>query len=197
MKVLVAEDDSVTRLAMAGVLRDAGYEVVEAHDGLQAISVAREEEPDALVIDERMPGCGGLEAVREICRERRLPVLLVTAYTDKATRRSAVEVGVHGFLVKPVSGQELLPALETACAAARREMDLTEEAQRAGRALRERRIIDRAKGIMMRRDGISEEEAYLAIQRRARGENRRMVDVAREILREAGVTIPGETHGEA
>lgn len=182
MKILVAEDDAITLAVLSAALRRAGHVVVAAHDGDEALRLAVEEVPDALVIDEKMPGRTGLEVARHVRRERMLPVVLVTAYNDEATRASAVVAGVHGFLVKPVSGEEVIAALEVAAAAAERESTLKEDAETARRGLEERKLVERAKGVLMRQRDVSEQDAFRRIQQRARSRNLRMVDVARAIL---------------
>jgi response regulator NasT len=187
MRIIVAEDDTITLSVLSDSLRQAGHEVLAAHDGEEALLLARESCPDAMIVDEKMPKRTGLDVAREVRRERVLPVVLVTAYNDAATRAGAVAAGVHGFLVKPVGGAEVIAALEVAAGAAERERELQAEADRARVALEERKLIERAKGILMRKSGISEEEAYRRIQQSSRDRNLRMVEIARSILEADGM----------
>lgn len=182
MKILIAEDDPITLRMLSEALCRAGHVVVLAHDGDEALRLAMDEAPDALVIDEKMPGRTGLDVARHLRRERILPILLVTAYNDIETRAAAVEAGVHGFLVKPVGGDDVIAALDVAAAVAAREGELLQDAEEARRLLEERKVIERAKGILMKQRGISEEDAYRRIQQCARSRNRCMADIARTIL---------------
>lgn len=182
MRILLAEDDTVTLQMLGDALRKAGHVVLTAHDGDEALRLAADEAPDALVIDEKMPGRTGLDVARQLRGERLLPILLVTAYNDVETRAAAVEAGVHGFLVKPVSGDDVIAALEVATGVAAREGELLHDAEKARRMVEERKVIERAKGLLMKDRGLSEEDAYRRIQQCARSRNRSMADVARAIL---------------
>ena len=115
MKILIAEDESIIRLDLRGMLEHAGYDVcAEARNGAEAVQLTRETEPDAAVIDVRMPELSGIEAVRRILAERPIPIVMLTAYADPGTVSEAIRAGVFAYVVKPFREQDLLPALETA-----------------------------------------------------------------------------------
>ena len=115
MKILIAEDEPIIRLDLRGMLEQAGHGVcAEARNGAEAVQLARETEPDAAVIDVRMPEMGGIEAVRRILAERPIPIVMLTAYSDPGTVMEAVRAGVFAYVVKPFREQDLLPAIETA-----------------------------------------------------------------------------------
>jgi len=115
MKILIAEDESIIRLDLRGMLEHAGYQVcAEARNGEEAVQLARETEPDVAVIDVRMPEMGGIEASRRILAQRPIPIVMLTAYSDPGTVMDAVKAGVFAYVVKPFREQDLLPAIETA-----------------------------------------------------------------------------------
>jgi two-component system, response regulator PdtaR len=115
MKILIAEDEPIIRLDLRGMLEQAGYEVcAEARNGAEAVQLARETEPEAAVIDVRMPEMGGIEAVRRIVAERPIPIVMLTAYADPGTVMDAIRAGVFAYVVKPFRESDLLPAIETA-----------------------------------------------------------------------------------
>jgi two-component system, response regulator PdtaR len=116
MRILIAEDESIIRLDLRRILERAGYEVcAEARNGAEAVQLAHETEPEAAVIDVRMPEMSGIEAVRRILAERSIPIVMLTAYADPGTVTDAIRAGVFAYVVKPFREQDLLPAIETAC----------------------------------------------------------------------------------
>lgn len=116
MRILIAEDESIIRLDLRRMLEQAGHEVcAAARNGVEAVQLARETEPEAAVIDVRMPEMSGIEAVRRILAERSIPIVMLTAYADPGTVTDAVRAGVFAYVVKPFREQDLLPAIETAC----------------------------------------------------------------------------------
>jgi CheY-like chemotaxis protein len=116
MRILIAEDESIIRLDLRRMLERAGYDVcAEARNGVEAVELARETEPEAAVIDIRMPEMSGIEAVRRILSERSIPIVMLTAYADPDTVTNAIKAGVFAYVVKPFREQDLLPAIETAC----------------------------------------------------------------------------------
>jgi response regulator NasT len=117
MRILIAEDETIIRLDLRQMLEHAGFEVcAETGDGEEAVRLARETEPEAAVLDVRMPGLTGIEASRRILAERPIPIVMLTAYADPATVAEAIRAGVFAYVVKPFREQDLLPALETAVA---------------------------------------------------------------------------------
>jgi response regulator NasT len=117
LRVLVAEDETIIRLDICSLLHASGFEVCgEARDGNEAVRLARECEPDAAVLDVKMPGLDGIEAARRIHAERPLPIVMLTAFGDRALVRRAIEAGISGYLVKPFKETDLVPAILTAVA---------------------------------------------------------------------------------
>ena len=158
---LIAEDETIIRLDIRGALEEAGYEVcAEARHGVEAVQLARTSEPDIAVLDVKMPKLDGIEAARQILEHRSLPILLLTAYSDQALVRRAAEAGVFAYLVKPFRTGDLLPAIETAIARHAEMTALREEAAALADALAARKAIERAKGLLMSREGLSEGEAF-------------------------------------
>lgn len=182
MHILVAEDESITRMGLRRILEDAGHHIVDAPDGRTAVRLARQTGPDLAILDIKMPTLDGLEAAQRIYRERPTPIVLLTAYGDQDLIEQAKSLPVMAYLVKPVKERELLATLEVVRARfaefewmQQRTIELKEE-------LEARKVIERAKGILMRREKISEEAAYRRIQRQARLEGVSMREVAERLL---------------
>lgn len=187
LRILVAEDESIIRMGLCRVLEEAGHHVVAAPDGRTAVRLARETGPDVVILDIKMPGMDGLEAAREIYRQRPRPILLLTAYGDRELVEQAAQLPIMAYLIKPVEERELLASLEVAVARFTDQQQALERAMEAEERLAARKTIERAKGVLMREEGLTEEEAYRALQRRARDRRRSMREVAEEILRQARV----------
>ena len=161
MRILIAEDETIIRLDLRELLERAGFEVVaEAHDGEEAVELARSAEPDLALLDVKMPRLDGIEAARRILDERAIPIVMVTAYGEEELVARAVEAGVFGYLVKPFRESDLLPAIATARARHEELVALREEADSLAEALAARKAIERAKGLLMAKEGLSEEAAY-------------------------------------
>ncbi|GAA4382485.1 ANTAR domain-containing response regulator [Tsukamurella soli] len=167
-RVLVAEDEAIIRLDLVEMLREEGYEVVgEAENGQVAVEKAQALRPDLVIMDVKMPVRNGLDAATEIARERIAPVVMLTAFSQREFVEKARAAGAMAYLVKPFSKADLVPAIEIAVsrfgelAALEREVtDLTER-------LETRKLVDRAKGILMERQGMTEPQAFRWIQRTA------------------------------
>src|SRR6266849_2241538 len=157
MRILIAEDETIIRLDLRELLEKAGFAVcAEAKDGLEAVELARSERPDLAVLDVKMPRLDGIEAARRILDERPIPIVMLTAYGQQELVSRAVEAGVFGYLVKPFRESDLLPAIATARARHEELVALREEAESLGEALAARKVIERAKGILMEKEGLSE-----------------------------------------
>jgi len=185
MQILLAEDESIIRMGLCRVLEEAGHHVVAAPDGRTAVRLARETGPDVVILDIKMPGMDGLEAARQIYRQRPVPIVLLTAYGDRELVERAAELPVMAYLIKPVDERELLATLEVVVARFAEQQRTLQRALEAEERLAVRKQIERAKGVLMRQEGLDEEEAYRYIQRRARDERRPMREIAEEILRSA------------
>jgi len=166
LRILVAEDETIIRLDLRALLERAGFEVcAEARDGEEAVELARRELPDLAVLDVKMPKLDGIDAARRILDERPIPIVMVTAYGEQELVSRAVEAGVFGYLVKPFRETDLLPAIETARARHAQLVELRQEVDSLVEALAARKAIERAKGLLMERDGLSEQDAYARLRK--------------------------------
>lgn len=183
MRILVAEDETIIRLDLVELLRRAGMDVVgEAHDGEQAISLARELQPDLAIMDVKMPKLDGIEAARRIINERPIPIVMLTAYGQEELVARAAEAGVFGYLVKPFRESDLLPAIHTARARHEELAALREEAESLAEALAARKAIERAKGLLMEKEGLSEAEAFARLRKASQVSGRPLKVVADAVV---------------
>jgi len=165
-RILIAEDETIIRLDLRQLLEGAGFEVcAEARDGEEAVELARSEEPDLAVLDVKMPRLDGIDAARRILDERPIPIVMLTAYGEQELVARAVEAGVFGYLVKPFRETDLLPAIATAQARHDELTALREEAESLAEALAARKAIERAKGLLMQREGLSEADAFARLRK--------------------------------
>ena len=185
LRILLAEDESIIRMGVSRILEEAGYQVVAAPDGRTAVKLARQTGPDLAILDIKMPGLDGLEVARQIYTRRPLPIVLLTAYGDQELVERAAGLPILAYLIKPVNEQELLATLEVVTARFEEQQWLAQQATELEGRLEARKVVERAKGVLMERESLSEKEAYLRIQRQARQERRTMRQVAEAILREA------------
>jgi len=182
-RILIAEDEAIPRMGLRELLEDQGYEVIgEAADGRTAVELARQLHPDLVVMDIMMPELDGIAASRILSEERLAPVLLVTAYNDRELIERAKDAGVFAYVAKPFTEQHLVPQIELALARFAEFQALVEEAGNARAALETRRIVDRAKALLMSAHGLSEADAYRRIQRLSMNNRRTMRDIAEAIL---------------
>jgi two-component system, response regulator PdtaR len=166
VSVLVAEDETIIRLDLRAQLEDANYVVCgEATNGHEAVALARSLQPDLAVLDVKMPGLDGIEAAKMILAERPIPILMLTAYSDEQLVRRAVKAGVYAYLVKPFRASDLMPAIETAIARYDEMQALREETTTLADALAARKAIERAKGLLMEREGLTEADAFARLRR--------------------------------
>jgi AmiR/NasT family two-component response regulator len=166
VRILIAEDETIIRLDLRKLLEQAGFEVcAEAKDGLEAVELARSEEPDLAVLDVKMPRLDGIEAARRILDERPITIVMLTAYGQDELVSRAVEAGVFGYLVKPFRETDLLPAIAAARARHEELATLREEAESLAEALAARKSIERAKGLLMAKEGLTEQEAFERLRR--------------------------------
>ncbi len=182
-RILVAEDETIIRLDLREMLERAGFEVcAEARDGDEAVALARSAEPDLALLDVKMPKLDGIEAARQILNERPIPIVMVTAYGEQELVSRAVEAGVFGYLVKPFRETDLLPAIETARARHAELVELRQEADSLADALAARKAIERAKGLLMERDGLSEQDAYARLRKASQVSGRPLRVVAEALI---------------
>jgi AmiR/NasT family two-component response regulator len=183
VRILVAEDETIIRLDLRALLEQAGFDVCgEARDGVEAVELARELEPDLAVMDVKMPHLDGIEAARRILEERPIPIVMVTAYDQDEIVSRAVEAGVFGYLVKPFREQDLLPAIQTARARHDELQALRAEAESLADALAARKAIERAKGVLMAKEGLTEQEAFDRLRRASQLSGRPLKVVAEALI---------------
>jgi two-component system, response regulator PdtaR len=183
LRILVAEDETIIRLDLRETLERAGFEVCgEARDGEEAVELARAEKPDLAVLDVKMPRLDGIEAARRIVAERPIPIVMLTAYGQDELVARAVEAGVFGYLVKPFRETDLLPAIQAARARHAELEALREEAESLAEALATRKVVERAKGLLMERDGLSEQDAFTRLQRASQVSGRPLKVVAEALI---------------
>jgi response regulator NasT len=193
-KAIVCEDEALTSARLAQQLGELGYEVAAlASDGLQAVEAAQTHRPDLILMDIKMPGMDGLEAARLIRHEQpTAAIVVITAHVNDGFIDRAMEAGVEGYLVKPVSPEQLRVALSLAVSNSHRLSEARDEAESARTRLADRRTIERAKGILMDTQGLSERDAYRRLQKRSQDERRPMAELADEIIRAHSLLSKGE-----
>jgi AmiR/NasT family two-component response regulator len=183
VRILIAEDETIIRLDLRALLERAGFDVcAEARDGLEAVELAAAEQPDLAVLDVKMPRLDGIEAARRILEERPIPIVMLTAYGHDELVSRAVEAGVFGYLVKPFRESDLLPAIRTARARHEELTALREEADSLAEALAARKVIERAKGLLMEREGLSEQDAFARLRKASQISGRPMKVVAEAVV---------------
>jgi response regulator NasT len=183
LRILIADDEGVIRLGLREMLKDQGYQVVgEAADGARLLDLVRKLRPDLVFLDIKMPGVDGLQAARALAADRVVPVIILTAYADREFVDQARAAGVLAYLVKPVREGDLRPAIEVAMARYREIQTLQKEIGNLEAALQTRKLVERAKGILMRRHGLDEATAFSRIQKQARDSRKTMGEIAEEII---------------
>ncbi len=156
--------------------------VGEARDGEEAVALARELEPDLAIMDVKMPKLDGIDAARRILEERPIPIVMLTAYGQEELVSRAVEAGVFGYLVKPFRESDLLPAIKTARARHEELTALRDEAESLAEALVARKAIERAKGLLMEKEGLSEQDAFARLRKASQVSGRPLKVVAEAIV---------------
>lgn len=179
---MVAEDESLIRMDIVETLRDHGFNVVgEAGDGVKAVELATELKPDLMVMDIKMPDLDGLSAAEKIA-ELKIPVVLLTAFSQQELVARAAEVGAMAFLVKPFTPQDLLPAVEIALSRHQQLVALEAEVMDLGERLETRKLVERAKGVLSEKMKLTEPEAFRWIQKASMDRRLSMADVSRTVL---------------
>ncbi len=184
MKVVIGEDEALIRMDMKEMLQEAGHEVVgEAADGEQAIKLARKLHPDLVILDVKMPRMDGIEAAKIIGEEKIAPVLMVTAFSQKELVEDAAKSGAMGYVVKPFDREDLFPAMEVATARYEQMRVLEKEVSDLKGELEARKLVERAKGILMKRHNISEPEAFTRMRKAAMDQRISLAKLADAIVR--------------
>ncbi len=182
-RVVIADDESIIRMDLREMLTNLGYLVVaETGDGVSAVNVARELKPDLVIMDIKMPDLDGIQAAKILTEERIAPVLLLTAFSQQELIEGAKEAGVVGYIVKPFRESELVPAIEVALARFREFKAIEKELTDTRNILETRKIVERAKGVLMDTQGLKEAEAFRKIQKLSMNTRKSMREVAEAIL---------------
>ena len=183
LRILIADDESIIRLDLKKILESMGHKVVaEASDGRSAVEQARKGELDLAILDIKMPEVDGLDAAKILTQEKICPVLLLTAYSQQDLIDRAKEAGVFGYLVKPFKEADLLPAIEIAISRYKEMVALEQELGNVQDALESRKLVDRAKGILMDKHGMKETEAFRWIQLQSMNTRKSMKEIAEAVI---------------
>jgi response regulator NasT len=192
-RVLVAEDESLIRLDLAEMLAEEGYQVVgEADDGATAVRLAEELRPDLVVMDVKMPVLDGISAAERIVSQRIAPVLILTAFSQRELVERAREAGAMAYLVKPFAKTDLVPAIEMALSRHEEIAQLESEVADLTERLETRKLVDRAKGLLQTRYGLTEPDSFRWIQKAAMDKRTSMREVAQVVIAETIAGAPGD-----
>jgi response regulator NasT len=190
-RLVIADDESLIRMNLKETLVGLGYLVVgEAGDGVSAINLARELRPDMVIMDIKMPKLDGIKAAEVLTQERLAPVVLLTAYSDRDLVERAKEAGVVSYLVKPFREADLLPALEVAMARFSELRALDKQLGDLKESLETRKVVERAKGLLMEKQGLNETEAFRKIQQLSMNTRKPMKEIAQSIMLAAQIEQP-------
>lgn len=182
-RIVVAEDEAIIRMDLVELLAEEGYDVVaDVGRGDLAVEAVRTHRPDAAIFDVKMPGLDGVEAVRVLAPERICPVIMLTAFSQREVIELARDAGALAYLVKPFQRTDLVPAIELAIGRFEELLALAGERDELAGRLEVRKLVDRAKGVLMDRRGMTEQDAYGFLQRRAMEGRTTMADVSRAVI---------------
>ena len=183
LRLVIADDESLIRMNLKETLVGLGYLVVgEAGDGVSVVNLARELRPDLVVMDIKMPKLDGIQAAKVLTEDKIAPVLLLTAYSDRELVERAREAGVVNYIVKPFRDAELLPAIEIAMARYAEFQEIDKKMNDLQDTLETRKLVERAKGVLMDTQGLKEQEAFRKIQQLSLNTRKSMREIAQAIL---------------
>jgi response regulator NasT len=182
-RIVIAEDEAIIRLDLRETLEEEGYLVVaDTGRGDEAIELVRQHKPDVAIFDIKMPGLDGLDAARVVSAEKICPVVMLTAFSQREVIEQARDAGALAYLVKPFQKTDLVPAIELAIGRFREMMTLSGERDALGEQLELRKLLDRAKGLLIDKHSMTEQSSFDFIQKSAMSTRAKMVDVANQIL---------------
>lgn len=183
VRIIIAEDDSVIRMDLREDLERQGYLVVgDVGDGQSAVNLARELRPDLVIMDIRMPELDGIEAARILTAERLAPVTLLTAFSDDELIERAREAGVVNYLTKPLRQSDLKPAIEIALSRFQEFREMESQVKSLEDQLATRKVVEKAKGVLMQKSNLTEQDAFRRIQKLSMNNRKSMREVAEAIL---------------
>lgn len=184
--ILICDDEPLIRTNLRGMLTDLGFEqVFECGDGARAVELALKNFPDMAILDVAMPGMDGISAAVEIRKKLKIPIMLLTSSCDSETIKRAAASGIAAYLTKPLRQQDLLPAIEVALKHVDEIEELKEKIEDLQEFIENRKVIEKAKGLLMSNNGVTEAEAYRIMQKTAMDKRRTLLQVANRILKES------------
>lgn len=188
LRIVIADDESLHLMSLRAQLETLGHRVVgEAGDGEAALKLVRDLQPDLAILDIKMPEPDGIQVAERVMHERPLPIILLSAYSEGSLAERAASAHVAAYLMKPVSSQDLMPAIALAISRFDEFQNLSQEVTNLRDALEARKMVERAKGILMRRLNLTEEEAFRRMQRRSQNENKKMSEIANAVIMADGM----------
>ena len=185
IRVVIAEDEAIIRLDLRETLENAGYMVLaDTGRGDEAVELVRKHKPEVVILDVKMPGMDGIQAAREIATTEDTAVVILTAFSQRELIDEAVDAGALAYLVKPYQQSDLVPAIEIARRRHEEMRDLTDQAKTLEDRLKARKIIEKAKGLLINASSLTEDEAFKFIQTTAMSDRKTMVEIAEKIISE-------------
>lgn len=182
-KIAVVDDDAVERRVLKGLVEESGYSVIaEGGNGDEAIDICRTKAPELIIMDVKMPGRNGIEAAHEIEKSSLVPVILLTAHDDEETIKRAIEAGVMGYLLKPVKLEDIRPAVELAVTRFKELKLLSKEVTELKGALAARKAVEKAKGLLMEKEGLTEQEAFVRLRKISMDRRKSMGEIAEIVI---------------
>lgn len=184
-RIVIADDEALICMDLREMLEEAGHEVVGiGSDGVEALNLVKEKKPDLAILDVKMPRLDGIQAARMIAHDNLAPVVLLTAFGDEDMIEKAKKSMVFGYVMKPVEEKTLFPAIQIAVGQYRQKKDMVDRVKNMERELAARKIVDRAKGLLMDYYHITEEDAYRRMQQTSMKRGITIADVAQKVVKE-------------
>lgn len=184
LKILLAEDEFLCLIGIKNNLEDLGHEIVgEASDGVELVEMALEKNPDLILTDINMPLLSGVEAIKKINETMTIPTIVVSGYHEDKLVEEACHLGVYNYLVKPVDLKDLKIAIEVSMARYQDYKEIEKELENTKDSLERRKVIERAKGLLMEHQKLSENEAFKKLQKMSKDKNKKMILIAKEIIK--------------
>ena len=185
IRVVIAEDEAIIRLDLRETLENAGYMVLaDTGRGDEAVQLVRKHKPEVVILDVKMPGMDGIQAAREIATTEDTAVVILTAFSQRELIDEAVDAGALAYLVKPYQQSDLVPAIEIARRRHEEMRDLTDQAKTLEDRLKARKVIEKAKGLLIDTSNLNEDEAFKFIQTTAMSDRKTMLEIAEKIISE-------------
>lgn len=183
LRILIAEDEALVAMGLESMLKNLGHDVVgKAKNGAEAVEIADKKNPDLAIFDIKMPDMDGLTAARSMLSDTPIPIIILSAYSEEEQIKEADDIGVAAYLTKPVMESTLKPAIALAISRFGELQELKKEVGTLREALETRKLVERAKGIIMKKQGLSEDEAFRLLQRQSSKRNVKMAELAGMVI---------------